>query len=71
MTGETKKQKLQDAIRDVRRTYYNAIAASIENSNKTYAEIAEQHGVSEQTVFQIARLRGLCRTSTETEASNG
>lgn len=61
------KLRLQEAIRQVRQRYHDEIAADIQNSTKTYAEIAEQHGVSEQLVFQIARLRGLCRTTTETE----
>jgi transposase-like protein len=67
MTTE-KKQKLQDAIRQLRESYYDAIAAEIENSDKTYSEIAQQHGVSEQTVFQIARIRGLCRNADTAEA---
>ena len=65
-----KKQKLQEAIREMRRGYHDDIAADIRDSEKTYIEIAEQHGVSEQTVFQIARVRGLCRTMRDGEASH-
>lgn len=65
------KLRLQEAIRQVRQRYHDEIAADIQNSTNTYSEIAEQHGVSEQLVFQIARLRGLCRTTTtETEVEH-
>jgi predicted transcriptional regulator len=63
------KLKLQAALQQVRQAYHDAIAAAIKNSDKTYAEIAEEYGVSQQTVYQIARLRGLCRTLTTDETA--
>jgi predicted transcriptional regulator len=63
-------QKLQAALQQVRQAYHDAIAAAIKNSEKTYAEIAEEYGVSQQTVYQVARLRGLCRTTIDPEADH-
>jgi hypothetical protein len=65
--SNVKTYKLQEALRDVRQAYYDAIASEIHYSTKTYAEIAELHGVSEQTVFQVAKLHGLCRSSQRTD----
>jgi transposase-like protein len=62
------KQKLQAALHQVRQSYHDAIAAEIQQSTKTYSEIAEAYGVSQQTVYQVARLRGLCRTTYEADA---
>jgi len=62
------KLKLQNAVRELRRYYHDHIAAEIESSDKTYAEIGATYGVSEQLVYQVARLRGLCRTA---QKSNG
>lgn len=60
MTTE-KKQKLQDAIRQLRESYYDAIEVALKTSGQTYAEIGANFGCSEQTVYQISRLR--CRPS--------
>ncbi len=68
------KTKLQDAVRQLRKVYYDAIAARIQNSSRTYAEIGAELGCSEQLVYQVARVRGLCRTTqqelTSTETSH-
>lgn len=58
-----KLENLQDAIRAMRRLYHDAIAREIETTSRTYAEIAQQYGVSEQTAYTVARERGLRRTS--------
>lgn len=66
---QTRQQKLQDAIRHVRRDYHNSIAATIaECVHKSYAAIATEYGVSETLVFQIAKERGLSRNALKTEA---
>lgn len=62
------KQKLQNAIRELRQYFHDRIAAEIENTEKTYAEIGATYGVSTQLVYQVARLRGLCRTAPQAQA---
>jgi transposase-like protein len=62
LTNE-KLDKLEDAVRAMRRSYHDAIAREIETTSKTYAEIARQYGVSEQTAYTVARERGLRRNS--------
>jgi hypothetical protein len=68
------KTKMQEAVRELRQVYHDAIASRIQNSTKSYAEIGLELGCSEQLVYQVARLRGLCRTApkqaTETEAAH-
>ena len=56
-------EKLEDAIRAMRRVYHDAIAREIETTSKTYADIARKYGVSEQTAYTVARERGLRRNS--------
>ena len=53
--------KLLAAISSVREVFYEAIATRIQFTKKTYSEIAEEVGCSEQTVYQVARLRQLRR----------
>jgi hypothetical protein len=63
---ENKKKKLRDAVREIRDQYHGWIAEEIQAyPHKSYAEIGRGYGISEGTVFQIARLRGLCRTASE------
>ena len=64
-----KKNKLQDAINAVREVFYDAIASRIQYSSKTYADIGAELGCSEQTVYQVARLRHLRRTTQEATAN--
>jgi ATP-dependent exoDNAse (exonuclease V) alpha subunit len=71
MTEETKKQRLQDALDEIRRCYHDAIAAKIQHSNKSYALIADEYGVSEQTVYTIGRERGISRNSQKRTANRG
>ena len=56
-------EKLEDAIRAMRRVYHDAIAKEIETTSRTYADIAKKYGVSEQTAYTVARERGLRRNS--------
>jgi len=56
-------EKLEEAIRAMRRLYHDAIAREIETTSKTYADIAKKWGVSEQTAYTVARERGLRRNS--------
>jgi transposase-like protein len=56
-------EKLEDAIRAMRRLYHDAIAREIETTSRTYAEIAKQYGVSEQTAYTVARERGSAATA--------
>jgi hypothetical protein len=63
MTTEIKKN-LQDAVRELRETYYRLIAEDVQAyPTKSYAEIGRVYGVSEGTVYQIARLNGLSRNN--------
>jgi DNA-directed RNA polymerase specialized sigma subunit len=66
MTRERKK-KLQDAIRELRELYYKWVAEEIRSSNRSYSEIGRLYGVSEGTVYQIARLHGLSRTHNDVD----
>lgn len=56
-------EKLEDVVRAMRRVYHDAIAREIETTSKTYGEIAQQYGVSEQTTYAVARERGLRRSA--------
>ncbi len=68
MTND-KKQKLQEAVRDVRRRFHDDIAAEIQLSpSKSYAQIAKELGVSTQTVFLVAKFKGLSRNADITVA---
>ena len=58
-----KKTNLQEAVRELREVYHDAIAARIQNTDKSYAEIGAELGCSEQTVFLVAKLRRLGRNS--------
>jgi ATP-dependent exoDNAse (exonuclease V) alpha subunit len=71
MTDKTKLQKLQDVLDEIRRNYHDLIAAEIQHSNKSYALIADQYGVSEQTVYTIGRERGISRNSRMRKADIG
>lgn len=62
MKQQEKMQSLQDAVRDLRERYYNSIAEELSLSAKSYAEIGRRFGVSEQTVYSVARLHGISRT---------
>jgi len=57
------KKKLKDAVRELRKVYHDAIAERVQQTTKSYAEIGAELGCSEQLVYQVARLRGLCRTA--------
>jgi DNA-directed RNA polymerase specialized sigma24 family protein len=63
------KNKLQDAMSAVRAIFYDAIETRIRYSGQSYAAIAAELGCSEQTVYQLARLRNLRRTTHEASAN--
>lgn len=57
-----KKQKLRTALAIVRKAYYDSIAESIVNEpQKTYGVIAQEHGVSRQFVLGVAKARHIGR----------
>lgn len=62
------KHKLQEAIREVRAVYHDAIAARIQHTDKSYAAIANELGCSEQTVFLVAKIRCLGRNSQQSSS---
>jgi DNA-directed RNA polymerase specialized sigma subunit len=63
-----KKKKLQDAIRELRELYYRWVAADIQAyPHRSYSEIGLMYGLSEGTVYQIARLQGISRNAPKTE----
>lgn len=66
----TKQRKLQEAIREVRTAYHDAIASSIQKTAKSYAEIGLSLGCSEQLVYTVARERGLRRTCQQPTNAN-
>jgi hypothetical protein len=55
------KTKMQEAVRELRMVYHDAIESEIRNSAKSYAQIGLDLGCSEQLVYQVARLRHLSR----------
>jgi hypothetical protein len=63
-------EKLEDAVRAMRRLYHDAIAKEIETTNRTYADIAKTWGVSEQTAYTVARERGLRRNSQQPDSQS-
>ena len=68
MTND-KKHKLQEAVKEVRRRFHDCIAMEIQsNPSKSYARIAKELGVSTQTVFLVAKLKGLSRNTVNAEA---
>jgi hypothetical protein len=69
---ENKKKKLRDAIREIRDQYHRWITEEIQAyPHKSYAAIGREYGLSEGTVYQIARLQGLCRNAPEAAAPAG
>lgn len=65
----TDNHNLQNAIQKVRQQYYDAIAQDIvDRPKRSYADIGSDYGVSEQTVYTIARLRNICRTANSAKA---
>jgi len=56
-----KKNKLQEAIHAIRELFYDCVETRIRYSGKSYAAIGHELGCSEQTVYQISRLRKLSR----------
>ena len=69
MTTDRKK-KLQDAIRELREVYYQLVAEEIRSSKRSYSEIGRIYGVSEGTVYQIARLHGLSRSHNSADTTS-
>jgi len=63
-----KKHKLQEAVKEVRRRFHDCIAEEIQLSpGKSYAQIAKELGVSTQTVYLVAKLKGLSRNADNSE----
>lgn len=63
-----KKHKLQEAVKEVRRRFHDCIAVEIQSSpGKSYARIAKELGVSTQTVYLVAKLKGLSRNADNAE----
>jgi hypothetical protein len=68
MEVNTKKIKLQTAIRAVRSQYHDSIAQMLVSEPGTsYAAIGRVHGVSEQFVLAVAKERGLSRHAVKDE----
>ena len=68
MTNDNK-HELQEAVKEVRRRFHESIAAEIQsNPGKSYARIAKELGVSTQTVFLVAKFKGLSRNADTAEA---
>jgi hypothetical protein len=68
--GSTK--KMQDAISELRETYYEAVRTELRRSpGRPYRLIGQEVGVSEGLVYQIARMYGLARNSANDDAVLG
>ena len=67
------KQRMCEALRDMRDAWYDRVEEMIIATNLTYAQIGEELGCSETTVYTVARLRklGRCNTPKNAEANNG
>jgi len=62
MMDTRNKQTLRAALAAVRKQYHDDISDSIINEpDRSYIQIARDHGCSEQWVYNIARLRGIGR----------
>ena len=60
------KQRLRKALRTVRDFYFDAITLSlVKYPNRSYADVAHAHGVSEALVHLVAHERGLSREATD------
>jgi hypothetical protein len=71
MQVNTKKVKLQNAIRAVRKQYHDSIAQMLVNEpTKSYAAIGREHGCCEQSVLAVAKDRGLSRNAVKNEAAD-
>jgi DNA-directed RNA polymerase specialized sigma24 family protein len=68
MTAQ-RNNKLQEAIHAIREVFYDSISCRVQFSGQSYAEIGAELGCSEQTVYQVARLRNLSRQSSSTGRS--
>jgi hypothetical protein len=65
------KPKLQAALRAVRRQYSDSIAQSIVTEpSKSYLTISREHGVSEQFVVDVAKMRHIGRNAPKDEEAN-
>ena len=68
---ESKKKKLRDAVREISDQYHRWIAHAIKACpDKSYAEIADACGVSEATVYMVARVHGLSRSNGSPETAD-
>jgi DNA invertase Pin-like site-specific DNA recombinase len=65
--SEEKLPNLERAVRELRERYYQCIAEEVIYSNKSYAEIGRAYGVSEQTVYNICRMRGIQRARADAD----
>ena len=66
------KQRLREALRGMRDAWYDRIEEMITTTTLTYAQIGEELGCSETTVYMVSRLRSLGRYAAKgEEASNG
>jgi hypothetical protein len=58
--GVTK--KIEEAVRELRESYYQRVLADLRTSPESYAAIGRKHGVCEGVVFQLAKQHGLSRS---------
>lgn len=68
-----KKKNLRAALAAVRKQYQDSIAECIvAEPHKTYLQIAREHGVSEQWVVEVCKMRGIGRNALkDEEVANG
>ena len=66
------KKKMQNAISELRESYYEAVRQELRRSpDKSYRIIGQEVGVSEGLVYQIARMFGVSRTGGDSGAVEG
>ena len=63
--GTDTKGKLEAALQQVRQAYHKRILVELQNTERTYKQIAADIGVSESLVYTLSRIHGLSRCGVE------
>jgi hypothetical protein len=69
--GTDTKEKLEAALQRVRQAYHKRILVELQNTQRTYKQIATDIGVSESLVYTLSRIHSLSRSRTAPEQMVG